>query len=70
MTDSGAWELLIAITECAYKDYKTGLRYIKKCVQMPPGIFKHYKTALNYLTGYDLGEYLKEKAKGEVNEIQ
>ena len=69
MTDSGAWELLIAITECAYKDYKTGLRYIKNGVQMPPSILNQYKTALNYLSGYDLGEYLKEKAKGEVYEI-
>lgn len=69
MTDSGAWELLIAITECAYKDYKTGLRYIKNGVQMPPSILNQYKTALHYLSGYDLGEYLKEKAKGEVYEI-
>lgn len=80
MTDEGAYNLLIAITERAYKDYWHGLKLIKKYGGILPHdsklktgelvIAKNYKTAKIFLEDTEMGEYLMGKAKMEVYHVK
>lgn len=70
MTDEGAYNLLIAITGCAYKDYFNGLRmihagYFRKTHKVEQ-IIKNYETAKMFLEGTSMGDYLIGQAEKEI----
>lgn len=70
MTDEGAYNLLIAITERAYKDYVIGLKLMRtdfrKKSHHVEQMMKHYETARIFLEGTKMGDYLLQKAEKEV----
>jgi len=70
MTDEGANNLLIAITERAYKDYIIGLKLhrtnFRKRSHNLDRMLGEFETARKFLQGTKLGDYLIEKAEKEV----
>lgn len=68
MTDEGANNLLIAITERAYKDYVIGLKVLQKKKHPYSYNYKsdHFRTAKMFLEGTKMGEYLIRKAEEEI----
>ena len=71
MTDEGVYNLMIAITERAYKDYLLGLRLMKtgfrRKTHKVEQIMGAYETAKIFLEGTSMGEYLMDKAEKEIN---
>ena len=70
MTDEGAYNLLIAITGCAYKDYLIGLKmihteYIRKTHKVEQMI-RNYETAKAFLEGTSMGDYLIGQAEKDI----
>ena len=70
MTDEGAYNLLIAITERAYKDYVIGLKLMRtnfrKKTHHLEQMMKHYETARIFLEDTQMGDYLLQQAEKEV----
>ena len=70
MTDEGAYNLLIAITERAYKDYVIGLKLMKtgfrKRTHNVIQMMGDYETAKAFLEGTKMGEYLMKRAEEEI----
>ena len=70
MTDEGAYNLLIAITERAYKDYVIGLKLMKtgfrKRTHNVARMMHEYRTAKAFLEGTTMGEYLMKRAEEEI----
>ena len=70
MTDEGAIELLIAITERAYKDYIIGLKLRRTNFKKPSHnierMLGEFETARKFLAGIRIGDYLIGKAEKEV----
>lgn len=70
MTDEGAYNLLIAITERAYKDYVIGLKLMRtnfrKKTHHVELMMKHYETARIFLKGTKMGDFLLQQAEKEV----
>lgn len=70
MTDEGAYNLLIAITERAYKDYVIGLKLMRtdfrKKSHQVDRMMREYDTAKLYLEDTEMGEYLMKRAEMEV----
>ena len=67
MTDEGAINLLIAITERAYKDYIIGLKlkhtnFKKKTHKVEQMLYSAF-TAREFLEGTKTGDYLIEQAE-------
>lgn len=71
MTDEGAYNLLIAITERAYKDYLIGLKLMRtnfrKKTHHVELMMGYYETARIFLEGTPMGEYLMDRAEKEIN---
>ena len=67
MTDEGAYNLLIAITERAYKDYVIGLKLMRtnfrKKSHQVDRMMREYDTAKLYLEGTEMGDYLIKRAE-------
>lgn len=71
MTDEGAYNLLIAITERAYKDYVIGLKLMKRAgfrkrSHKVPAMMQEFKTAKAFLEGTKMGDYLMKRAEEEI----
>ena len=73
MTDESAYNLLIAITERAYKDYVIGLKLMRTNKQICYSSVGHYgfgrshfDTAKAFLEGTTMGEYLMKRAEEEI----
>lgn len=70
MTDEGAYNLLIAITERAYKDYVIGLKLMRtdfrKKTHHVELMMDYYETARIFLEDTQMGDYLIGKAEMEV----
>ena len=70
MTDEGANNLLIAITQRAYKDYVIGLKICRKKIEkQSPTIqrkLNEFESARKFLQGTKIGDYLIQKAEEEV----
>ena len=70
MTDEGAYNLLIAITERAYKDYVIGLKLMhtnfRKRTHKVELMMGYFETAKIFLEGTEMGEYLMQKAEEEI----
>ena len=70
MTDEGVYNLLIAITERAYKDYVIGLKLMhtnfRKKTHQVDKMMHHFETAKIFLEGTAMGEYLMKKAEEEI----
>ena len=67
MTDEGAYNLLIAITERAYKDYVIGLKLMRtsfrKKTHQVERMMHEFETAREFLEGTSVGEYLMKRAE-------
>lgn len=72
MTDEGTYNLLIAITERAYKDYVIGLKLMRtnfrKKTHHVELMMGYYETAKLFLEGTEMGDYLINKADMEVKD--
>lgn len=72
MTDEGAYNLLIAITERAYKDYVIGLKLMRtnfrKKTHHVELMMGHFETAKIFLEGTSMGDYLIMRAEKEIND--
>lgn len=70
MTDEGAIDLLIAITQRAYKDYVIGLKLYRKKIEKPSPTIQRklheFESARKFLQGTKVGDYLIQKAEKEV----
>lgn len=70
MTDEGAYNLLIAITERAYKDYVIGLKLMRtdfrKKSHQVERMMHEYDTAKLYLEGTEMGDYLMKRAEQSI----
>lgn len=70
MTDEGAYNLLIAITERAYKDYVIGLKLMRtnfrKKTHHVELMMGYYETARIFLENTSMGDFLIGKAEMEV----
>ena len=70
MTDEGAYNLLIAITERAYKDYVIGLKLMRtnfrKKTHQVEKMMHEYDTAKIFLEGTSMGDYLIKRAEEEI----
>ena len=73
MTDEGAYNLLIAITERAYKDYVIGLKLMRtnfrKKSHQVDRMMHEYDTAKLYLEDTEMGEYLMKRAEQSIGGI-
>ena len=71
MTDEGAYNLMIAITERAYKDYLIGLKLMRtnfrKKTHQVEKMMHYYETAKIFLEDTPMGEYLMQRAEEEIN---
>lgn len=67
MTDEGAYNLLIAITERAYKDYVIGLKLMRtnfrKKTHHVDLMMGYYETARIFLEDTQMGDYLIKRAE-------
>ena len=72
MTDEGAYNLLIAITERAYKDYSIGLRILQSGYSTKAHstayMLNEFESARKFLEGTRIGNYLIEKARKEMSD--
>lgn len=70
MTDEGAYNLLIAITERAYKDYVIGLKLMRtnfrKKTHHVELMMGYYETARIFLENTQMGDFLIGRAEMEV----
>ena len=70
MTDEGVYNLLIAITERAYKDYVIGLKLMRtnfrKKTHHVELMMGYYETARIFLENTQMGDFLIGKAEMEV----
>ena len=70
MTDEGAYNLLIAITERAYKDYVIGLKLMRtnfrKKSHQVDRMMREYETAKQFLEGTEMGDYLIKRAEQSI----
>ena len=70
MTDEGAYNLLIAITERAYKDYVSGMKLMRtnfrKKSHQGDRMMHEYDTAKLYLEGTEMGDYLIKRAEQSI----
>ena len=70
MTDEGAYNLIIAISERAYKDYVIGLKLMhtnfRKRTHKVELMMGYFETAKIFLEGTEMGEYLMQKAEEEI----
>lgn len=70
MTDEGAYNLMIAITERAYKDYVIGLKLMRtnfrKKTHHVELMMGYFETAKIFLEGTSMGDYLIMRAEKEI----
>ncbi len=70
MTDEGAYNLMIAITERAYKDYVIGLKLMRtnfrKKTHHVELMMGYFETAKIFLEGTSMGDYLIMRAEKDI----